>query len=544
MELLGYVRRILKWWWLILLGTGIAAGASFVATSRQLQIYQTTATLLVGQVFREANPTGQDFYTIEQLAGSYAQIAVRQPILQAAIDSLGLEMDWQQLKSWVYAAPIPRTQLLAITVKDTSPERAAALANEIAYQLILQSPSSPENKARQERSEFVRSQLDDLETRIKAAKTRIQELEAELRTALSAREIQEAQNEISSLEDLINTWQANYTNLLNFLQGGDNPNYLTVIEPAPVPTVPVSPNMLMNVLLAAAVGFTLAAGGALVLEYIDDTIKSAEDLSQHLDLTTLGSISRMNGKGYKGKLIVSHSPFSPISEAYRLIRTNIQFAALDRPIKSIAVTSAGPGEGKSITTSNLAVILAQAGLKTILVDADLRIPTLHKIFQVPNSGGLTDLLLAAELEIDGYLRDVGIENLELITSGALPPNASEILGSARMAQLIQRLEAMADVIVFDTPPTLPVTDTAVLSQRVHGVVLVVEAGRTRRDAARQAVARLRRGGANVVGCVLNRASTQGQDYYAYYTRSSARNLPEPLRGGKRRYWWQRLLSPK
>ena len=543
MELLQYAKRVLRWWWLILLCTGIAGAASYVASSRLPPIYQTTTTLLVGQVFQKANPTGQDFYTLEQLAGSYAQIAVRQPILQAAIDDLGLNTSWQNLKWRVNAAPIPRTQLMAITVSDSSPERAVAIADEIAYQLILQSPSSPENLARQERSQFVQSQLDDLEARIDNAQARVKELEVELETAFSARQIQDLQSEIAGLEALINTWQANYSNLLDFLQGGDNPNYLTIIEPAQLPTTPVSPDVRLNVVLAAAVGFMLGVAGALVLEYIDDTVKSTEDLNGSLGVTALGGIARMKGKDYKGRLIISHDPFSPVLEAYRQIRTNIQFAAVDEPAKSILVTSPNPGEGKSLTAANLGIVMAQAGLKTIVVDSDLRIPALHKIFQVPNLDGLTDLLRSSQPELGDYLKDTGIENLQVITSGPLPPNSSEMLGSQRMIELIQRLEDKADLVIFDSPPVLAVTDAAVLSQRVDGVMLIIQAGRTRRDATRQAVKRLRQLGANVLGVVLNRITGRGAGYYYYYshyTRSSARGLPEQVERVEQRRWWQRL----
>jgi succinoglycan biosynthesis transport protein ExoP len=298
----------------------------------------------------------------------------------------------------------------------------------------------------------------------------------------------------------------------------------------------------MNVLLAAAVGFTLALGAALLLEYLDDTVKSPEDLGEAADLITLGSIARLNGKDYKGKLISSHSPFSPSVEAYRLVRTNIQFMSVDQPARSVLVTSASPGEGKSVTAVNLGVTMAQANLRTILVDTDLRMPAIHKILQIPNAGGLTDLLRAPELKTDDYLRNTGIENLQVITSGPLPPNSSEMLGSQRMAELIQRLEKSADIVIFDSPPVLAVTDAAVLSQRVDGVVLVVQSGRTRRVAVKQAAGRLRQIGAHLLGAVLNRASDQGSshNYVAYYSRSSERGLPERVEQGGQRRWWQRL----
>jgi len=523
----------------------LAAGASYYVSSHQTPVYQTTTTLMVGQVIYKTNPTGQDFLTIERLAESYAQVAVRQPILQAALDSLDLQMGWWQLSKRVNAAPIERTQLLAITVQDNIPERAAALANEIAHQLILQSPTSPENKVRQERSQFVQGQLDDLESRIETAQTRIQDLQVKLDSAASARQIQDLENEIANLETLVTDWQTNYAELLTFLQGGDSPNYLTVIEPAQVPGVPVIPKVRVNVLLAAAAGFMVAVGSALLLEYIDNTVKSTQDLNATSGLTVIGSVNRVKGRDYKGKLVISHSSFSPLAEAYRVIRTNIQFMAVDQPVKTILVTSPDSGEGKSVTVANLGVIMAQADLKTVIVDTDLRRPVMHKIFQLPNQEGLTDLLRSPGVELHDQLKDTGVENLQVITSGPLPPNSSELLGSQRMAELIQHLEESADVILFDSPPVLAVTDAVVLASRVSGVVLVIEAGRTRRDTTNQAIERLQQVGANLLGGVLNRVPHKGGGYYnyPYYTRSAGREVIEhsmEQEQTEQRRWWQRL----
>ena len=550
MEILQLLKNTLKWWWLAVLSTVVAAGASYYVSSQQPRIYKTTTTLLVGEITQKANPTGQDFILTEALAESYAQIALRQPVLQATVDSLGLKMSWGRLKSQVYVFAIPRTQLMAITVQDTSPERAVAIADELAYQLILLSPTSNENKDRVDRSQFIRDRLDTLEVRMHNAESRIHELEAELDKALSAREIQELETEINGLEAQLNEWQGNYTGLLDFLEGGDSPNQLTIIEPAQLPTSPIGPNVQLNVLLAAAAGFALAFGAALLLEYIDDTVKTKGDLDKTSGLTVLGGINRLTGETGDSKLISAdgHSAFSPEIESYRLIRTNIQFASIDNQVKSFLVTSANPGEGKSTTAANLSVVMAQADYKTIIVDADLRRPTLHKVFQLPNLGGLTDLLFASDedLDIEAYLKSTGVDNLSVITSGSLPPNASEILGSKRMSALLEKLEEIADVVIFDTPPVLPVTDATVLSRWVDGVILVVRGKATRREAARQAVDRLNQVNAKWLGAILNFTTANGErsrgySYY-YYTRSGSYGMASNNSSGStnKRRWWQRI----
>jgi len=271
-----------------------------------------------------------------------------------------------------------------------------------------------------------------------------------------------------------------------------------------------------------------------LLEYLDDTLKLPDDLSQSLGLATLGTVSRIKGKGYPEKSIADQDPFSPVSEAYRMIRTNIQFMTMDRPAKSIMVTSAVSGEGKSITAANLGIVMAQAGLKTVIVDADLRWPVQHLIFKVPHTRGLTDLLRSSQFDITSHLKPTGIENLQLLTCGALPPDPSELLGSERMGQLLAILNERVDVAIFDTPPLLAVADAAILSRRADGVVLVIEAGQTRREIARQAIANLTQSRANLLGGVLNRVRyTQGGDYYHHHYASKKPGLAsQPAHSGQ------------
>jgi capsular exopolysaccharide synthesis family protein len=356
--------------------------------------------------------------------------------------------------------------------------------------------------------------------------------------SLSAKQVLELQAEINTLESLIAGWENNYTQLLILVESNKSPNNLTVVEPAQANPGPVRPHVRLHTLLAGVIGLFLALGFVFLLEFLDNTLKSADDLSRSLGLTALGTVGRISGKNYHDKLIVFQGAFSPISEAYRMIRSNIHFMSVDRPAKTIMVTSSTPQEGKSVTAANLGVVMAQSGLKTILVDADLRRPTQHQIFQVPNLAGLTNLLCSPELEINDHLRNTNVENLHLITCGVLPPNPSELLGSQRMRQLLASLNQMADVVILDSPPVVAVTDAAVLSNRVDGVVLVTYAGQTRRDVARQAVLNLQQAGANLLGGVLNGISKRegGYSYHQYYTPSRHGAAGQPSRAGLRRRW--------
>jgi len=199
------------------------------------------------------------------------------------------------------------------------------------------------------------------------------------------------------------------------------------------------------------------------------------------------------------------SPRSPAAEAYRTLRTNLTFTALDKPIETLVVTSAAPNEGKSTVLANLAITMAQGERRTILVDADLRRPGLHEIFGIANDRGLTTMIVEETALDDPPLLDVGVDNLWLVPSGPLPPNPADILGSRKMEEVIAALKARADIVLFDAPPVVAVTDAAVLGTKVDGLLLVVCAGRTRREHAQRARELLERVHVRVIGAVLNDA---------------------------------------
>ncbi|MFS1511119.1 CpsD/CapB family tyrosine-protein kinase [Chengkuizengella sp. SCS-71B] len=215
-------------------------------------------------------------------------------------------------------------------------------------------------------------------------------------------------------------------------------------------------------------------------------------------------------------LVTLTNPKSPISEQYRTIRTNIQFAAVDQNIKSIVVTSSTPAEGKSTTTANLAIVFAQQGKRVLLVDADLRKPTMHYTFQLFNTFGLTNVL-ASQAAINGVMSETEIEHLSVITSGPIPPNPAEMLGSNAMRQFVEEAKKKFDIVLFDSPPVLAVTDAQILGDLCDGVILVVESGGTEVEAALKSKERLLQANTKILGTVLNQKKTsKKQDYYSYY----------------------------
>jgi capsular exopolysaccharide synthesis family protein len=217
----------------------------------------------------------------------------------------------------------------------------------------------------------------------------------------------------------------------------------------------------------------------------------------------------------KRTLITHANPKSPISESYRALRTNIQFSAIDEELKVLLVTSAGPGEGKSTTISNLAVAYAQSDKKVLLMDADLRKPTMHQTFRVTNRLGLTNLL-TNQAELEEVIRNSSIPNLDILTSGPIPPNPSEILSSKRMITLLDELKKMYDIILIDAPPAIAVTDAQILGTRSDGVILVIDSGKVKREIAMKAKANLDHVQARILGVVLNNVDRKNKDSYYYY----------------------------
>lgn len=214
-------------------------------------------------------------------------------------------------------------------------------------------------------------------------------------------------------------------------------------------------------------------------------------------------------------LIANTNPRSPISEQYRTVRTNLQFTSVDNEVRSMLLTSAGPGEGKSMTTANLAVVYAQQGKRVLLVDADLRKPTIHYTFRLDNLHGLSNILVG-ETSMEEAVETSDIKNLDVISCGPIPPNPSELLGSRRMQAFIEAAKQKYDMVIFDMPPVLAVTDAKILSNYVDGAVLVVRSKKTENDAAKQALEALKSVHANVLGVVLNDRDKKEANHYYYY----------------------------
>ncbi len=300
--------------------------------------------------------------------------------------------------------------------------------------------------------------------------------------------------------------------------GGSSPVSLSIIRPAIAPTAQSAPNTRLNLGMGLIVGLALGIGGAIVRTSLDNRIRGEVDLRRVTDAPLLGGIS-FDPDAERKPLLTQTPQQSQRAESFRQLRTNLQFANVSGEAHTVLITSSLPGEGKSTTATNLAISLAQAGRSVCLIDADLRRPMINEYLGLDRNAGLTSALIG-EVDVNDLLQAWGEDNLYVLTSGQIPPNPSELLGSEEMRNLISRLEQAFDSVIIDAPPLLPVTDAAVLSQHVGGVVLVVGSHKVRQQDVLKSLGALSMVGSKVLGVVLNRLPTKGPDAYTYSYYSS------------------------
>jgi succinoglycan biosynthesis transport protein ExoP len=302
-----------------------------------------------------------------------------------------------------------------------------------------------------------------------------------------------------------------------------------VLEKASVPGVPIRPKKAQNILFAGLLGILAGLCLALLQELFDDRINSPEEAERALGLPSLGYIPMIEEEGLR--LIRDISTFSPLMESYRTLRTNINFAAVGSDLKAIVVTSSVPAEGKSTTCANLAMAMALDGKRVVIVDADLRRPAQHKLFKTSSSPGLTDILVGTH-SIEDVMQPTKVEGVSIIPAGSPPPNPAELLGSAAMGHFLANIEAVADIVLFDSPPTLAVADGVVLASRCDGVLLVVGFGETKKANTRQAKEILTRANVHILGTVMNRMVGPSSGYYygKYYVPTIDTNTTLPGTG--------------
>jgi polysaccharide biosynthesis transport protein len=504
-----YLSLLWRWAWLLVVATLLAGLTAFVVSSRTTPVYQASALV---QIIEATSTKAVDMgvlQTSERLARTYVETMTTRPVLERVIETLSLAMHTSDLRDAITAQPLRDTQLIRVLVEHTDPVTAALLANALVAEFA-------ELNREEQAMRFAASKLN-LENQL----TQLEIQMDETRLAIQATDsTPNGRTERDRLEASLAQQSQTYASLLQSyeqvrLTEAQTTSTVIIKEPAIPPNSPIRPRTVTNTVLASVVGVMLAVGVVFLIEALDDTLRTPDDVVRHLNLPVLGVIATHDV--VDGKPVVAYRPRSPVAEAFRSLRTNLQFAMVDRPLETILITSPSPEEGKSTVATNLALVMAQSERKVALVDADMRRPSIHRLLGLPNRFGVSSLFVMNQVQLDGALRPSEIPNMFTMTSGKTPPNPAELLGSAKMGEILDQVKSLMDVVVIDIPPVLAVTDASVLAPRIDGVLLVLKPGSTKIAAARQAVEQLRRVGAHLLGVVLNEVSlTRSRYNYQYY----------------------------
>ncbi len=547
-----YATLLLQWSWLLILLAILAGGTAYYVSNRETRIYQTSALVMLnGAPGYQTDPYSASVIG-QQLGATYAKVMTTQPVLDSVTKKLGLTM-FPPTAS-VQVIPDTNAGLLTVSVTDIDPGRAALIANTLVNVFADQiqadqvSRYADSKKSLEDQMASLDQKIQSTTTALTALNTQIQETNNSLTTisqkiqtettntkppltdsaTIAADQAQrdqltitlaQYQPQLTQLQTTLSQYQQSYNNLFQSYQSvllaeAQSTSTIVIKNPAVPNGYPIAPQPMRSALLAAVVGLMVAAGIIFLVEFLDDTIRDPQEITRRWGIPIMGLIVAYKSSKGEALVTVKH-PRSPVSEAFRSLRTNLQFAGIDTPVRTLLVTSPSPADGKTTIVANLASVIAQSGRNVVMVDADLRRPRIHKMFQLSNRVGLTDQFIRTQDRFDGSLKSTEVANLHAITSGNLPPNPSELLSSGRMSEILKQLSDQFNTVIVDSPPTLLVTDALVLASRVDGVLLVVKPSVTKWGSLRQSIEQLERVKANLLGIVVNDVNIGRSKYYYY-----------------------------
>jgi capsular exopolysaccharide synthesis family protein len=522
LELRDYLNVIRARKWVIIQAVLIVTLTAVVVSLLQPPTYQGEAKLLITDKDAGAAIFGT---AIGELSGAperglqtQVQLIQLRPLAERTIRKLGLNTEPEKLLAKIAVTAVGQTNVITLTATDGDAEQASAIANAMAESYVEWSKET--------KRESIKAAADEVDRRLSATRDellvlgrKVNEQNAKSATSTTGgnefkAELQIAIGLYTTLAEKLETLRVNEQ-----LEVGSG----RVVSTAVVNAVPIAPKPVRNGGLGLAVGLVFGLGMAFLYEYLDNTIKSTEEAEKLYGAPVLGHIpAEKFEKGESRRLTIVQHPGSPAAEAYRVLRNSLDFVNFEHSIQTLLVASAAPSEGKSTVAANLAAGLTQAGKKVVLLNCDFRRPTTDQFFAVNNLIGLSDVLLGTNT-LKSALQRPGDDQLLVLTSGKMPPNPSELLGSQKMSDLLESLKEWADWVIIDSPPLLAVADAAALARWVDGVLVVTRGGTSTREAAKKGREMLEKVGARVSGVAVwgleESAGARGYGYYydGYYS---------------------------
>lgn len=495
LDLRAYLTILRRRKLLVIAAVAVAVAASLLMSWTRSPVYEARATLLLQSRISESlfDPNTGVRSDPNRAVQTEIRVITSKPVRDAVHKELGPKAPNAR------AVGVGLTDVVEVRAKSTDPDLAARTVNSYAKSYINFRRSQAVNDLLAA-GEEIQSKLDDLQRQV----DQVPATDTAQRSALLS--------QMGLFKERLDQLQVESA----LRTGGAQ-----LVTPADTPTVPVAPRPTRDATVAGILGLFMGIGLAFARDHLDDRIRSKDQLEQATGAAVLGMIPPVPGWRDRSEthVISLEEPHSPIAEAYRSLRTSVQFMSLDRAIQVLHVTSSFPGEGKSTTSANLATVFSRAGKRVVLVDCDLRRPRQHRFFGFGNEAGLTSVLLG-DKQLDEVLHGVHPESgLAVLTSGPVPPNPSELLSSPRAEQVFRHLREVFDVVIIDSPPVIPVTDALVLSNLADATMLVATARKSRRKDLRRSTELIGQVNGNICGTVLNRIDAEEEGYgYGRYGR--------------------------
>lgn len=519
------IRLLKNWWWLVLISVAIGGGVGYFVRSKQPDIYMARATVLFGQFF--STTQNQSLQAVSRQIDTFIGLIRTEKVVQPVIDRLNLGIDIDQFNERMQVNQVTGLPLLEIIISDLDRDMAANIANAIAQQMIDESPTSSLIRD----AEFQRQQLGEIQAQITQLENEYNNLLATGATLTSAFEITQNKNQTALTLDTLQELRNLYANLRVGLL--DSSNILSIFNYATANNTIVISSSVLSIVLAAGGGLILSLLTITLIGFFDDRLQWQEGMTRIEGVDVLGPLGIIPKN--KLPLYVANMPNSVEAEVIRQLRAKLVLAANGQQPKVVTVNSYDSGDGKTITSSNLALAAAKSGLRTLLIDGDIRKGNLHECFRLPNVMGISDILAGRDditLLLSRALLDSGYENLTILTAGRASNDPASLLSSNRFKELIEILKTQFDTIVMDSVPSVGGPDAAFMAEQSDGVLIVAHGQRTTHRGLRRTIQSLKQGREDKVkifGVAFNRIALQITSTYnkPYYRRDLAIN-PEKL----------------